>query len=120
MTQKNKKVTVFIDGTDARWHIPDDSHGIRVFFSEASLKAHTSCWEECGVVQATLDLSKSKIVVEENHKLAMKNAKSSDQIALDYFKRGPKRIRKELNDMWWGFKGWVRCGFRKLRAKIRK
>jgi hypothetical protein len=99
---------VYCCKTDADWHIPDDDAGIRIYFSEESVKRHLSCWEECGVVELKLDCSKPKIVIDENWELAMKNAKSSEQIAWEYVRKGPYKILKTifsvLGDIRWAIK----------------
>lgn len=104
---KKKKIKIYVDGTDAAYHIPDDAAGIRVYFDVDSMKQHNKCWEECGIIQLELDMSKPKVVVPENPKLARKNAISGDQVIVHTIKSGFKDILKALKAIKWAVGSYI-------------
>lgn len=111
---------VYVDTTDLKYHIPDDSFGIRIYFDEESLKKHEKCWEECGITQVILDCSSPKVIVEENFKLAMANAITSEEVETRAIVSGFKTIRKGFRELWWGMKSKVTVPFWRLFYKIRR
>jgi hypothetical protein len=54
------KVKVYCCSKDALYHIPDDCHGIRIFFSKKSAIEQISCLEEnkgcCKLVEMELEV----------------------------------------------------------------
>ena len=116
------KHKVYCCTTDARYHIPEDNGGIQIYFSLDSAKRHCSCWEECGVTELILDCSKPKVAVKENFELAMKNARTSNQIAWDYVRNGPYKILKTvfvvLRDIKWAIKELARYNYYRLLYRI--
>lgn len=49
-----KAVDVYLCKTDHDFHIPDDKHGIKIFFSEEDIKREMKCVKNCGIQKATL------------------------------------------------------------------
>jgi len=49
--QEEKEYTAYVCQTDWDYHFPDDWHGVDIYFSEKSIKAHRKCVEECGIVK---------------------------------------------------------------------
>lgn len=72
MKKKNIEHSVFIDATDFRYEVGHASDGNTIYPSLEDLKEHSPCWEECGVVRATLIFEEQ--VVKENWELTMKNS----------------------------------------------
>ena len=68
--KKNKEVEVYICKVDFDYHIPDDKHGIKVFFSKEDLEKNYGCVKECGIVKAKLqfveEISASKKPLQNN------------------------------------------------------
>lgn len=46
-----KEYKAYVCKTDWDHHFPDDWHGVTLYFSEKSIKAHRKCVEECGIVE---------------------------------------------------------------------
>lgn len=112
------KHKIYVDGIDYQYHIPDDFGGIQVFFSKESAKANLECWKECGIMELTLDCNNPKIIVREDKELALENAQTVEQISLDYIKKGPKKIWKEFQHLFWGIKNYIRCQYLKIKRKV--
>jgi len=52
--KKDEEVEVYLCRTDFNLHIPDDMHGIRIFFSEKNIKNAMKCVKDCGIVKCKL------------------------------------------------------------------
>jgi len=114
------KYKVYIDGNDLKYHVPDDFHGVRIFFDEKSIKANTKCWAECGITQVVLDCSQPNIIVKEDWDLAMKNAVPSSLIERRYILNGLKAMYKGLRMAYWGIKcTYISGPFWRLYYKVR-
>ena len=81
MSGKNKKVDVYMCSVDVAHHIPDDTHGIRVYFSKKDIKKHMNCVSKgCGIIKATLDFTNVKTVQKEDWDLMMKHSKTLKEL----------------------------------------
>lgn len=58
----SKVIDIFLCKTDFDYHIPDDLHGVTVYFSEENIKKCRVCAEYCGIVKLQLDLSTMQVV----------------------------------------------------------
>ena len=58
MTKLNEKTKVYVCKTDFDYHIPDDMHGIQIYFTEKDLRRDRECVAECGVVEMEIEFSK--------------------------------------------------------------
>lgn len=66
-TNKNNMIPVYLCGTDARYHIPGDAAGVRVYFSESCLRERSPCCSHgCGITRLILDCSDPFIVEPED------------------------------------------------------
>lgn len=54
--KKNNIIEIYMCKTDYQYHIPDDMHGVNIYFSEESIKKNRKCVESCGIVKLKLDL----------------------------------------------------------------
>ena len=110
---------VYICGTDARYHIPDDADGINIYFSVESMKERCSCWRECGITELELDCENPVVIEPENWELAMKNSRTGEQISWDCITQGPKNILKAIKDevksTLWGIKSLISMYYYRLR-----
>ena len=51
---KKKEAYAYVCKTDWIYHVPDDYHGINIYFSEKAIRELMPCVEECGIVKIKL------------------------------------------------------------------
>lgn len=74
----SKEYIAYCCKTDWDYHFPDDWHGVDIYFSEKSIKAHRKCVEECGIVKVKVSFEE---VVQErlSNKEIVKRAEERDK-----------------------------------------
>lgn len=115
----NKLIPVFLCGTDAAYHIPGDAHGVRVYFSEKSLRKDSPCVNAgCGIIRVKLDMSKPHVIQAEDWDKMVASSISMEELAKKDLVNAYKNIIVSFKKAYLATKRYFKWTSKKTKLKL--